>query len=423
MAGIYKNKKKMVLMVIGVCGMLFFDFLGTFHVRAEEENVIDPSQLYAQSAVLMDAESGRILFEKEGGNERPMASTTKIMTCILALEMGEKTDIVTVSEKAAAQPEVHLGMKKGDQFYLEDLLYSLMLESHNDSAWAIAEHISGSVEAFTDLMDQKAEEIGCSHTNFVTPNGLDGKDGDGNHRTTAAELAKIMKYCIMESPKREEFLKITRTRSKIFQDTTGKKQYSCTNHNAFLDMMDEALTGKTGFTGEAGYCYVGAVRKDDRTFIVALLACGWPNNKNYKWSDMKTLAQYGIDNYQYYYYWEEASDREEIKRLEAGKKRKIKDAVTENGSVFEDGTVTTFLDISSQDMEKRILKKTTENIEIEIQEKENIQAPLEKKTNLGKVKVKLNGTVLDQKTIISGEKVYKKDLAWIYRNLWKLLAI
>lgn len=413
----------MVLMVIGVCGMLFFDFLGTFHVRAEKENAIDPSQLYAQSAVLMDAESGRILFEKEGGNERPMASTTKIMTCILALEMGEKTDIVTVSEKAAAQPEVHLGMKKGDRFYLEDLLYSLMLESHNDSAWAIAEHISGSVEAFTDLMDQKAEEIGCSHTNFVTPNGLDGKDGDGNHRTTAAELAKIMKYCIMESPKREEFLKITRTRSKIFQDTTGKKQYSCTNHNAFLDMMDEALTGKTGFTGEAGYCYVGAVRKDDRTFIVALLACGWPNNKNYKWSDMKTLAQYGIDNYQYYYYWEEASDREEIKRLEAGKKRKIKDAVTENGSVFEDGTVTTFLDISSQDMEKRILKKTTENIEIEIQEKENIQAPLEKKTNLGKVKVKLNGTVLDQKTIISGEKVYKKDLAWIYRNLWKLLAI
>lgn len=413
----------MVLMVIGVCGMLFFDFLGTFHVRAEEENVIDPSQLYAQSAVLMDAESGRILFEKEGGKERPMASTTKIMTCILALEMGEKTDIVTVSEKAAAQPEVHLGMKKGDRFYLEDLLYSLILESHNDSAWAIAEHISGSVEAFTDLMDQKAEELGCSHTNFVTPNGLDGKDGDGNHRTTAAELAKIMKYCIMESPKREEFLKITRTRSKIFQDTTGKKQYSCTNHNAFLDMMDEALTGKTGFTGEAGYCYVGAVRKDDRTFIVALLACGWPNNKNYKWSDMKTLAQYGIDNYQYYYYWEEASDREEIKRLEAGKKRKIKDAVTENGSVFEDGTVTTFLDISSQDMEKRILKKTTENIEIEIQEKENIQAPLEKKTNLGKVKVKLNGTVLDQKTIISGEKVYKKDLAWIYRNLWKLLAI
>ena len=423
MAGIYKNKKKMVLMVIGVCGMLFFDFLGTFHVRAEKENVIDPSQLYAQSAVLMDAESGRILFEKEGGNERPMASTTKIMTCILALEMGEKTDIVTVSEKAAAQPEVHLGMKKGDRFYLEDLLYSLMLESHNDSAWAIAEHISGSVEAFTDLMDQKAEELGCSHTNFVTPNGLDGKDGDGNHRTTAAELAKIMKYCIMESPKREEFLKITRTRSKIFQDTTGKKQYSCTNHNAFLDMMDEALTGKTGFTGEAGYCYVGAVRKDDRTFIVALLACGWPNNKNYKWSDMKTLAQYGIDNYQYYYYWEEASDREEIKRLEAGKKRKIKDAVTENGSVFEDGTVTTFLDISSQDMEKRILKKSTESIEIEIREKENIQAPLEKKTNLGKVKVKLNETVLDQKTIISGEKVYKKDLAWIYRNLWKLLAI
>ena len=126
--------------MIGVlCISVVFPVL---QVQAEEEAQMDNLQLYAQSAVLMDGESGRILFEKDGGEERPMASTTKIMTCILALETGNLNDIVTVSKEAARQPEVHLGMKEGDQFYMEDLLYSIMLESHNDSAWAVAEHIS-----------------------------------------------------------------------------------------------------------------------------------------------------------------------------------------------------------------------------------------------------------------------------------------
>ena len=259
-------------------GVLCISTVSTvLHVQAEDEVQMDASKLYAQSAVLMDGESGRVLFEKGGGEERPMASTTKIMTCILALETANLNDIVTVSK----------------QFYMEDLLYSIMLESHNDSAWAVAEHISGTVDEFTSLMDQKAKKLGCNHTNFVTPNGLDGKDEDGIHHTTAKDLARIMRYCIMESPQKEAFLRITQTKTKTFQDTTGKKQFTCSNHNAFLDMMEGALTGKTGFTGEAGYCYAGAVRQGDKTLIVTLLACGWPNNKNYKWDDMKKLVQYG----------------------------------------------------------------------------------------------------------------------------------
>ena len=180
-------------------GVLCISTVSTvLHVQAEDEVQMDASKLYAQSAVLMDGESGRVLFEKGGGEERPMASTTKIMTCILALETANLNDIVTVSKEAARQPEVHLGMKEGDQFYMEDLLYSIMLESHNDSAWAVAEHISGTVDEFTSLMDQKAKKLGCNHTNFVTPNGLDGKDEDGIHHTTAKDLARIMRYCIME---------------------------------------------------------------------------------------------------------------------------------------------------------------------------------------------------------------------------------
>lgn len=405
-------------------GVLCISTVSTvLHVQAEDEVQIDASQLYAQSAVLMDGESGRVLFEKGGGEERPMASTTKIMTCILALEKGNLNDIVTVSEEAARQPEVHLGMKEGDQFYMEDLLYSIMLESHNDSAWAVAEHISGSVEEFSNLMDQKAKELGCSHTNFVTPNGLDGEDEDGIHRTTAEELARIMKYCIMESPQKEAFLQITQMKTRTFHDTTGKKQFICNNHNAFLNMMEGALTGKTGFTGEAGYCYVGAVRQGDRTLIVALLACGWPNNKNYKWVDMKKLVQYGFDQFEYRQYWEEALQNDEIRILEAGKEKEVKDSVTQDGNLYEDGTVNAFLNISVTDREKRILMKKTETIEIQIQEQDTIQAPVEKNQKLGKVTLLLNGEVLDRKNIISGEQIFKKDLLWTYRQIWKTYAL
>ncbi len=218
-----------------------------------QETVSEPAQLYAQSAVLMDADSGRILFGKEEDKRRPMASTTKIMTCILALEHMEEGQTVEASTYAARQPQVHLGVRKGEQYYIRDILYSLMLESHNDSAVIVAEGIAGTVEKFAVMMNEKAEEIGCRDTHFVTPNGLDGKDEGGVHSTTAADLARIMKYCIMESPKKEEFLEITRTGSWQFSNLDGNRSFSCNNHNAFLGMMEGALSGKTGFTADAGY--------------------------------------------------------------------------------------------------------------------------------------------------------------------------
>ena len=139
------------------------------HVSAAET----PKGLYSAGAVLMDADSGRILFEKNQDLTYAMASTTKIMTCILALELGDLEQVVTISEHAAAQPNVQMNAKAGEQYYLRDLLYSTMLESHNDSAAAVAEAIGGSEEAFVKMMDKKAEAIGCIRTNFVTSNGLD----------------------------------------------------------------------------------------------------------------------------------------------------------------------------------------------------------------------------------------------------------
>lgn len=191
-----------------------------------------PGNLYALSAVLMDGDSGRVLYEKEGYTARPNASTTKVMTCILALEKGSGDDYVMVSENAASQPEVKLNLKEGEQYYLEDLLYSLMLKSHNDTAVAIAEHIGGSVEGFAKMMNAKAKEIGCTNTHFVTPNGLDSADAGGIHQTTARDLALIMSYAV----KNKAFLHITQTRDYSFSDISGKRQFSVHNANAFLDM-------------------------------------------------------------------------------------------------------------------------------------------------------------------------------------------
>lgn len=268
------------------------------NAASNTEEIKEPDNLYALSACLMDADTGRILFEKKGEEERAMASTTKIMTLLVVLEQGNLEDEVLISENAARQPDVQLNVCTGEKYKLEDLLYSLMLESHNDAAVAIAEHVGGSVEGFANLMNQKANELTLSHTHFVTPNGLDGEDDGGKHRTTAVELAKLLSYCITESAQKEKFLEITQKSSHTFSDLEGKRQFTCNNHNTFLSMMEGALTGKTGFTGEAGYCYVGALRRDGKTFVVSLLGCGWPNNKGYKWKDTKKLMEYGLANYE-----------------------------------------------------------------------------------------------------------------------------
>lgn len=290
--GCFCNKRYIFLSLV-----LFITILvqQPVYVQADETKL----RLYAKAAVLMDADSGRVLYDQCGDEQLAMASTTKIMTLIVTLENASLDDTVEVSAYAASMPQVHLGMRNGEQYRLRDLALSLMLESHNDSAVAIAEHVGGSVEQFAALMNRKAAEIGCENTYYITPNGLDATKGEKFHSTTARDLALVMSYCVAKSPQKELFLEITRTPNHSFTDLSGKRSFSCVNHNAFLGMMTGVLSGKTGFTNKAGYCYVGALRRDGKTFVVALLACGWPNHKTYKWSDTRTLMEYGLAHYNY----------------------------------------------------------------------------------------------------------------------------
>ena len=385
----------------GIFLLCIYLFLPTLTVCAKEE----PENLYAQSATLMDADSGRILFEKDGKTVRANASTTKILTCILALENGKMDDRVKVSKKAAAQPKVHLGMREGQEFYLEDLLYSLMLESHNDTAVAVAEHIGGSVEGFADMMNKKASEIGCSQTHFVSPNGLDWEDEGGAHGTTAADLALMLRYCVMLSPKKEEFLNITRSASKSFADADGQGSYSCVNHNAFLSMMEGALTGKTGFTGKAGYCYVGALRQGDRTFVISLLACGWPDRKTYKWSDARTLFEYGLNTYRY----------ENVKI-----KLPLKALPVENGVMPGQAMGDmAFVELSEEsEKEVRLLLSREDQVKIAVTLPDKLKAPVGKGTKVGGITYLLNGEAVKYFPVLTTQAAEEKDYFWC---LWKVL--
>lgn len=383
---------------------LSFILICGFTVQAEE--IEEPTGLHAQAAVLMDADSGRVLFNKNGEEVLANASTTKILTCILALEEGKLEDVVTVSENAVVQPRVHLGMQTGEQFVLRDLLYSLMLESHNDSAVAIAEHIAGSTEEFANKMNKKAKKIGCKNTYFITPNGLDEVDEKGSHSTTATDLAKIMSYCIMESEQKDMFITITGTPSYSFSNVAGTRTLSCANHNSFLTMMEGAFSGKTGFTGKAGYCYVGALERDGRTFVVALLACGWPNNKNYKWTDTRKLMEYGVENYTY----RSVDEKINLPRIE------VRDGIGQDEELFEDAYAEPKVDYGNN-IDFSFLLRKDENIEVSIECEEILQAPIKKGYKIGRVIYSLNGTEIQQFSIVVNEGVEARSISWIFSKI------
>lgn len=354
--------------------------------------------LYALSAVLMDGDSGRVLYEKEGDTARPMASTTKVMTCILALEQAAGDDYVTVSANAAAQPDVQLNIREGEQYYLEDLLYSLMLKSHNDTAVAIAEHIGGSVEGFARMMNEKAKAIGCTDTHFVTPNGLDASDDGGEHRTTARDLALIMRYAI----RNPTFLRITQTREHSFSDLSKKRQFTVQNANALLDMTDGVLSGKTGFTGNAGYCYVCACKKEGKTLIVSLLGCGWPNHKTYKWKDTMMLLDYGRENFQYHTFWEEPA----LRRIF------VEDGVPQGQSLGSPVYLTGSCQVTEEQKQKKVLLKNDESITCKVTLPKSIQAPVKKGAKIGQVSYYLGEELIDQSPILAETSIEKMNYLW-----------
>ena len=404
--------------------------------ETEEDGEPEKLQLYAQAAVLMDADSGRVLYGKNEDTPMAMASTTKIMTCILVLENAKVEEEVSVSAYAASMPKVKLYVKKGEHYTVRELLFSLMLESHNDAAAALGEYIGGkllgeekeasehtteeskaALHRFAQAMNEKAIEIGCEDTWFITPNGLDATETltlpDGStlekeHHTTAKDLARILRYCVRESSCRDLFQEITATQEYCF--TENGRSFQCYNHNAFLQMMEGAYTGKTGFTNKAGYCYVGALERDGKSFIVALLACGWPNHKTYKWSDSRELFGYGLEQYTYRNFAEEEfQDREAMLAP-------VTVTGAQNESLEPVRELAVQMDPEADGVEGLLLRPG-EKVEILYRKEKSLTAPVTEGQVVGEICYLVDGEVWRRERVLTGESVQAIDLTWCGRQI------
>ena len=231
----------------------------------------------AASAILMDVDSGRVLYEQNADAKMLIASTTKIMTALVAVRDGKLSDTVTVSREAAYTEGSSMYLKEGEELTLETLLYGLMLCSGNDAAVAVAEHVGGSVQGFVKRMNETARELGMDHSSFANPNGLD----DEKHYSTARDMA-VLACAALEN---ETVLRIASTRSITIGGRT------MTNHNKLLSMMDGCLGLKTGYTRAAGRTLVSCAERNGQRLVAVTLQDG--ND----WADHQSLFEYGFSAY------------------------------------------------------------------------------------------------------------------------------
>lgn len=237
-------------------------------------------EINARSAIVMDFDSGRVLFGKNAGIKRPMASTTKVMTAIIALENCDLNEVVTVSRNAALVQGSTINLSTGEKLTMKELMYGLLLRSGNDAAIAIAEHIGGSVDGFAQMMNNKARDIGAYNTHFITPHGLD----EAGHYSTAYDMALITRYAL----KIPVFNEIVKTQSI----QVGKRMMN--NTNEMLWGYEGADGVKTGYTGKAGRCLITSATRDGRRFISVVLFC---DNRNQRALSSKKILDYAFERY------------------------------------------------------------------------------------------------------------------------------
>lgn len=235
----------------------------------------------AKSAVLMVG--GEVVWSKNADEKLPMASTTKIMTALVAIEHGDIAKEVAVDGKACGVEGSSVYLTAGEVLTMEDLLYALMLESANDAAAAIACEVGGTIEAFADMMNETAEKLGLENTHFMNPHGLD----DPEHYTTAADLAKLTDYALGN----ETFSKIVSTYKKTIPLNGDGGVRLLLNHNRLLKRYDDVIGVKTGFTKKSGRCLVSAAERDGLTVIAVTL------NAPDDWNDHRAMQEYGFSRY------------------------------------------------------------------------------------------------------------------------------
>lgn len=341
---------------------------------------------YAKSSIVMDVNTGRILYSNNPNQKLPMASTTKIMTVFLAIENADLNDIVKVSKKASFQTGSSVYLKEGDKMRLEDLLYCVMLRSGNDAAVATAEHISGSVEDFAKLMNEKAKQMGAKNSNFTNPHGLP----DDNHYTTAYDLALITRQAL----KNDTFAKIVRSKNHTITKVISEDRF-LQNKNKMLWQYPGSDGVKTGYTGKAGKCLVSSASKDGWQILTVVL------NTGDIWDSSTKLLDYGFNNYDKIKIVDKNSIAYELDVLK-GKEKTVKAVPTEElyAPLFKN-------------------KEGYEVVEYLYEPPEVVKAPIKKNEKAGVLKVYADNFLLGSVDLMYNKDIESSDVFYQFRKILK----
>ncbi len=379
-------------------------------ITMEDPTLTPPSISYAQSALLMDMQSGRVLYSKNLDDRVYPASTTKIMTGILALELGNMDDNVTATYEALKTitlEDSHMGILAGENLTMDQLVKGMLVYSANDAANVIAIQISGSIEAFVELMNQKAQELGMTGTHFVNPCG----SHDDNHYTTARDLAILSKYAM----KNEQFREIVKM--PIYKIPATNKYTSeriLVNTNLFLGTSRStyyyyppAIGIKTGHTSQAGYCLVSAASYNDTELLAIVMNCKNVDTKEqaYSYIDSKALYDFGFDNYVHQSVAKVGDIVSDSKVYEA--KNDMRVAVTVDNDV---------LALISNKEGSADLIKTTVNMP------EQIAAPIKKGDVLGTVTYTYQDVPVGEASLVATNDVERNNLLHVFHLILKVIT-
>ena len=393
----FKKKSIVFIIIIYIFSNFNYSFADDIeNSNLDYNNIIETSSsdaselnINARSCIVLDRLSKNILYGKNEFNKVKMASTTKIMTATIIIENCDLNKTIEVSKKAAGTGGSRLGLKIRDKITIRDLLYGLMLCSGNDAAVALAESCSGTIQEFSNLMNQKAKELGLNNTHFESPHGLDSD----NHYTTAYELAILSDYALQ---------------NKAFFNIVGTKNYTVTingypkilsNTNELLGNLLGVYGIKTGFTNGANRCLVTACKRDDMDIICVVLGC---DTKKFRTQDSIKLIEYTFKNFEYINIFEKINEQFEKWKLEN----------IENFTIYKG--ISNDLELKHSDIKNPIIpikKDEIKLININIYSNNYWNAPVKENTVIGKIAVTVNNNEVISLDILNNNTIENKSFA------------
>lgn len=364
---------------------------------SDTSSSLDSASLNSRACIVLDRKSNRIIYGKNEKNKVKMASTTKIMTATIVIENYDLSKTVEISKKAAGTGGSRLGLKQGDKISVLDLLHGLMLCSGNDAAVALAETVAGGIPEFSDMMNNKAKELGLENTHFESPHGLDSD----NHYTTAYDLSLLTNYALNN----ETFLKIVGT--KNYTVTINGYPKNITNTNELLGTLNGVYGVKTGFTNGANRCLVTACKRNDLDIICVVLGC---DTKNFRTKDSIKLIEYTFQNYEYLNISDLIDENLNNWKEENLNNFNIKKGVSNNIEIY----------YQTPDFSVIPIKKVDKNnIEVIINIDTNLTAPVYENSEIGNLYILCNGEEVFTTNILSSTYIPKKNISNYYLDFFK----